>query len=414
MSYQLFNVTQQAPKQKVDEKRYCEDSSFSFGKEGKHILAVADGHGAKPCTMAYKGSAFACQAAAEKLSEFADQLAGDGREEDFLAHPGRFVRQIINAIVTKWTISCLNDYARSGNDSDTPENILLKYGTTLICALLTERWLLMLQQGDGRAFVICDNGFSGQIIPWDDRCIENQTTSMCDDDTISSMRYKLIDLRNISLCAVYLETDGVEDCFDSIEYNIAWLNEFITSAYHNHTDDLLSYISKYLETMSEKGSHDDISLAALVDIEAMNKHVLAYHTKCREIYTKTEKAKYLEEVNAFRKRVRYRINDDYALIDKLSMELFQNQVIPSNLSKIANDIEFAKQHLKKTFELIDKLHELYSTLPEDMVLPPEESQHIHEHHDNAHSAQSPVKKVKRIRMEPRKKPRHSKRKKGSQ
>jgi hypothetical protein len=56
------------------------------------------------------------------------------------------------------------------------------YGTTLIAGLLTDKYLLLLQQGDGRCDVFDANGEVSQPIPWDDKCFANVTTSLCEDD----------------------------------------------------------------------------------------------------------------------------------------------------------------------------------------------------------------------------------------
>lgn len=102
------------------------------------------------------------------------------------------IRQLGNCIVGKWSLTVMENlrenpiteqelelaqnYAEAYRRGDRLEHI---YGTTLIAALLTPDFLLVLHQGDGRCVVIHEDGVIDQPVPWDDRCHDNVTTSMC-------------------------------------------------------------------------------------------------------------------------------------------------------------------------------------------------------------------------------------------
>ena len=198
----------------------CEDASESYSDENGRfqIAVVADGHGDPVCMRSAAGSRRAVEIAVECLKEFAKSVTEEESSEEYesiakqltVGKTGkRVMQQLTNTIISRW---------HSFVDADLCENPLTQeekekagryaevyrrgdrlahaYGTTLIAALRTPDFLMLLQQGDGRCDVFAEDGTVSQPIPWDDRCHENVTTSLCDEDVVTSIRSCVICFRD--------------------------------------------------------------------------------------------------------------------------------------------------------------------------------------------------------------------------
>lgn len=98
----------------------------------------------------------------------------------------------------------LNEKYDPGKVQKITENVEHIYGTTLMAALALPGCLLLIHQGDGRIDVFYGDGRVEQPVPWDIRCEDTTTTSMCDADVTSSIRHKIINLRETPVVACYL------------------------------------------------------------------------------------------------------------------------------------------------------------------------------------------------------------------
>ena len=206
-------------------KSPCEDYSLYKQTESCAVLAIADGHGDKTCTRARFGALFACETAVDILSEFARNTENRTLSDNLAGSFESLFAEVKKTIVNTWRERCLNDFQLSfpGRRKNAEEAISL-YGATLICVVITERYALLLQQGDGRAFVVHGNGKTDMPVPWDHLCEDNRTTSMCDNDAAERFRHHLIDLTLDPVLAINIESDGLEDSFSSLDQNAAWLN----------------------------------------------------------------------------------------------------------------------------------------------------------------------------------------------
>jgi hypothetical protein len=184
------------------------------------------------------------------------------------------------------------------------------YGATLIAAAVTEDYWFGLQIGDGKLTAFYPDGSYDQPVPWDDKCYLNVTTSICDDDAAERARVyvkkrggsaaavdaigvikKLEDNRPMP-SAVFLNSDGVDDSFP-IEDNMDHMaKKFYYSVLRmfieNEADPAKGWeaavkeLADYLPDLSKRGSGDDISVAGIVDMEAV---------KTEPFYTVLQKAK---------------------------------------------------------------------------------------------------------------------------
>ena len=140
------------------------------------------------------------------------------------------------------------------------------YGTTMIAAVVSRDYWLGLQIGDGRCVAVSRDGTLSQPIPWNDKCFLNATTSICDSDAIDNFRHYYSD---ILPAAVLIGSDGVDDCFS----NEAQLNQLYKTVLYSCAtsgfDDAVQELKDYLPRLSEKGSGDDVSISAILDMDAI-------------------------------------------------------------------------------------------------------------------------------------------------
>ena len=269
----------------------CEDSSLSYADENGdfQIAVVCDGHGDPACLRSAYGSKALSEIATDCLKEYALGVLSDeeykksNREELLLEKSQNIlVRRLTDIIISKWYDRIFadlkehplteEDIASSGRYQpyyEKGERLEHVYGTTLIAALHMDDLLLLLQQGDGRCDVFFEDGTVEQPIPWDDRCFENVTTSMCDEDVTSSIRHQVLDLKKRPVIACYMGSDGVEDSYIDMEGTHSFYRALSVKIAREGTEGLEEYLEGYLPEFSQRGSGDDVSVAGIVSITSL-------------------------------------------------------------------------------------------------------------------------------------------------
>lgn len=270
----------------------CEDFSDSYQDEAGrfYIAAVADGHGDPACFRSSFGSKSAVTIAVEILKEFGEAYfqehasASLSIKDQLTYENGRRIqlRQLTNRIISRWSTVVLKDlednppsdedYQSAGKMEDTyraGNRLEHIYGSTLIAALRLPEYLILLHQGDGRCDVFYADGSVDQPIPWDSRCYENVTTSLCDEDSADAIRTHVIDLGKTPVVACYLGSDGVEDYYPNPEET-----QEGTHCFYRKLSVALSKVSPeqaaieemltpLLETHTRNGNGDDVSTAGI-------------------------------------------------------------------------------------------------------------------------------------------------------
>lgn len=283
----------------------CEDASASYSDAGGrfHIAAAADGHGAAEYFRSARGSRIAVETAVECLRTFAESVLasreGQNICQEFLSGSRSrriTIRRLTDIILAEWTDRVTEDLE---NDPPTEEELgqfgeiyadgkesLHIYGTTLMAALLLPECLILLHQGDGRCDVFYEDGSVDQPIPWNPRCKDNITTSMCDSDVGDSIRSCILDLGKRKVIACFLGSDGVEDAYRDTYVDFGG-SHCLMGGVHTFYKDLLcqlserteedfdAYLTEFLPAFSasgkfsETGSGDDVSVAGIVDLAAI-------------------------------------------------------------------------------------------------------------------------------------------------
>jgi hypothetical protein len=187
----------------------------AVGPRGSVVAAVADGHGHIRHFRSADGAALAVDVACRAASQTAARLTecDPGSEGAELA--GQESEALARAVVADWRSAVADQLAARPYTpeeqyvldlaGDTP---VVPYGSTLLVAVVTARWLVCAQIGDGDMLAVRPDGGSFRPVAGDARLDGLRTTSLCQPDALASFRTGAHDLREVPLTALLLATDG--------------------------------------------------------------------------------------------------------------------------------------------------------------------------------------------------------------
>lgn len=266
-----------------------EDFGETKVTESFRIFVVADGHGDSNCPRSSIGSESACRVAVNALESFANSVTEHAMESMLLgteADRRKVIKPLIANIVSEWREVVNAHFAENPLTSeeraqcdryldryDRGEKLEHIYGTTLIAGLLTDKYLLLLQQGDGRCDVFDADGEVSQPIPWDDRCFANVVTSLCQDDAAESCRYHVIDIEKDPVIACIADSDGVEDSFSTMELLHCYHRDLLIFACEKGIPALHDHLKYTLPEMTKNFSRDDVTICGFIDTDKVQIHI---------------------------------------------------------------------------------------------------------------------------------------------
>lgn len=318
MNAKSFNLTAQGASH-IKKNKECQDASLSYQDENCAIAVVCDGHGGDDYVRSAIGSKFASAIAKKNIQKF---LLGMDKEKFFL-NPDKQLKILEASIISHWNES-VSDY-HSKHPFDEAELIVVSekakkryledgkiwsaYGTTLIAVAMNEDYWFAIHIGDGKCVAINHAGEFKQPIPWDPKCFLNATTSICDSDAIDNFRHFYSDKLP---AAVFVGSDGIDDCFNNNEqlYNLykTVLYSFATTDFNEACEGLADYLPR----LSAKGSGDDVSIAALLDMDSISElSIVKDYDKSKEKAKLEENARKEAEKNEAEKR---RVEEERAKI----------------------------------------------------------------------------------------------------
>lgn len=282
----------------------CEDFSAAYSDEAVSVAAVSDGHGDQNCFRSGEGARLACEIGVDRCVNFQKQtrhikdVTSTAFEEAVAA--------LKKEIADTWRERVLSEVKRSPFTAEelarvSPDRQAVyrrgeqrerAYGCTLIIAMITEDYFLSLQIGDGQCVAAYDNGVFAEPVPWDENCVGNRATSLCDTRAAALFRHYV---STVKPQAVFVFSDGVEESFDrgglyNCLYSAAyWAQEEGRETAMNKLVGLLPQISR-------GGSGDDVSLSAIVSTEGS---IAAPKQPLEQIYRNVDAcANYIEQCAA--------------------------------------------------------------------------------------------------------------------
>jgi len=253
-----------------------QDRVVSYEHPGWFVLALADGHGAAKCLRSGRGAHLAVSIAAEaleSLGRLAESIEGGEADADAVG--------LRRAIVDRWRAGVDAELAGEPLDGDAtftalPErsraelaaNPRLAYGSTLVAALVTPRFGLFLQLGDGDILLIDAGGGPGEVVrpvAPDARSFANETASLsAPGDTLwSEVRAPRVAFGpgRPAPGLVLLTTDGFPNAFPGDAAFDAAAGTVLSVA---NTDDVTAIrrrLEGWLTDATNHGSGDDVTVA---------------------------------------------------------------------------------------------------------------------------------------------------------
>ena len=111
---------------------------------------------------------------------------------------------------------------------------------------------------------------TSEPIPTDDRCFLNMTTSLCDPNAATEFRFCSGD-NDTTPVAIFLGSDGIDNSWGTDE---ALHNFYIEVLKHcTSAEDVTHDLAEALPQLSQAGSQDDMSVAAIVDKDLLAENI---------------------------------------------------------------------------------------------------------------------------------------------
>ena len=366
--------------------RPCQDASYAGTIGNFHIAIVSDGHGGKEYTRSDIGSQLAVECATAIFQEvftsehlyapdYCDlrpetlkSLALTRENHDLFSDNHnlpkdveRGIHMIQEGIVGSWKRKVrahAQDHPLSPAEekfatvydslcgkSDFPEVERL-YGCTLVIALVCEDFWLVMQVGDGRcvAFRTFPEQLVYEPLPVDHKCFLNKTTSLCDSNYLSIFHYCIGGQSTIPY-AILLGTDGIEDSWGTDEKLYNFYIDLLKKCDASSPDELVTELQTALPLLSRVGSHDDMSIAGIVNTDILRQQVpalLGYQIEQRRAQ--------LEEIEARRAELQQKIKHLQEYFDSIDIERLMR-----DLQNMQSDLEQRtkeQQHIKKKLDAL--------------------------------------------------------------
>lgn len=375
MKYDLFSITVRGDSH-IRHETVCQDASGKCSTEEYKIIAVSDGHGDPNCFRSDKGSQFAVEVCMEGLKQFAEGIHDFKMESSIEIEQEReeHIQRLKNAIVTQWNLRIQEDLEQNPiteeeykvcdkewrNRYKNGERMNHIYGATLIGCLIFKDYIVALQQGDGRCIFINSKGTFSQPIPWDDRCIANITTSMCNVDAASSVRHYFKKLSEENRpAAVFAASDGIEDSYSSEEMMNSFYRECCSKLVEeNDISKIEEYFQEILPRISKNGSGDDMSIAGMFDRERLEPLLEAFQKTNRIICLDNEIERRKRRIPDMEEKLRYfsdKLQEIKEIQEKYQENIRQLEEEKEKKQRRINELNNQKSKLEEESKLREKI-----------------------------------------------------------
>ncbi|MCC9076502.1 protein phosphatase 2C domain-containing protein [Litorilinea aerophila] len=232
------------------------------GPTSQALLAVADGHGSPRYRRSHQGAKLAVQAAIRGLHEF---VTSHGAVENLSTLKRGATEPLPKRIVHLWQMAVAEHLAvhPPSTDEQAPSAHAL-YGSTLLAAAVTPRYLLLLQLGDGDILIVDDAGqVSRPPFPPDPRLLGNQTISLIDERAWAEFRVHFQPLADHPPALVLLATDGYANAFATEADFLQVGTDLLAAIRQEGPRKVQQRLAHWLTLTSEQGSGDDITVGLL-------------------------------------------------------------------------------------------------------------------------------------------------------
>ena len=292
----------------------CQDASYSETSDRMSIAIVSDGHGGAIHSRSDVGAQMALRAARyvidnNPLTSWFDPYIRPALFDELVRTWRELVTEHYNMIRALDEIDNTPLFENVPQENSQEINVL--YGCTLMVACVHPSGWFTFQIGDGKCVTInriqtclgsLGNNSTFNIqkmlaepIPDDDRCFLHMTTSLCDPNATNEFRF-CSGNEETTPVAIFLGTDGIDNSWGTEE---ALHNFYIEVLKHcTSAEDVTRDLAESLPQLSQAGSQDDMSVAAIVDknlLTANIAHLIRYQImRCeRDINQRTQRQEHL-------------------------------------------------------------------------------------------------------------------------
>lgn len=287
MELKVFNYSVQGANHIKVEKE-CQDASISFLEKKMAIAIVCDGHGGDDYVRSSFGSLIATEVGLKNIKEFLRNID----EDELILNPEKYLNTLKESIIASWNMEINKHFEEYLFSEDELQNVSERakqkyeskeyqsaYGTTFIATVMTEKYWFALQIGDGKCVSINKEGNLEELIPIDENCFLNETTSICDSNAIENFRHYFSQDLPI---AIFVGSDGVDDSFQNEKQLYKLYKSIVFSFATENFDKAKEDLENYLPVLSAKGSGDDISIGVIFDLEKIKEHNLVKEFEINE------------------------------------------------------------------------------------------------------------------------------------
>ena len=267
----------------------CQDASYCETSDRMSIAIVSDGHGGAIHSRSDVGAQMALRAAQyvidnNPLTSWWDPYIRPALFDEIVRTWRDLVTEHYNMIRALDKID--NTLLFEDVILENSQEINILYGCTLMVACVHPDGWFAFQIGDGKCVTInqiqtCpdsseDNStfniqkMVAEPIPADDRCFLNMTTSLCDPNATNEFRFCGGNKKTTPV-AIFLGSDGIDNSWGTEQ---ALHNFYIEVLKHcTSAEDVTRDLAEALPRLSQAGSQDDMSIAAIVDKDLLAKNI---------------------------------------------------------------------------------------------------------------------------------------------
>jgi serine/threonine protein phosphatase PrpC len=228
-------------------------------------MVVSDGHGSPASPRSGLGSTFAVRITTEVLWQLPHPISSGA------------LAAAVATITSRWTNEVKEHLHRDpltaveleqlGIAADTAAVVVSQrptvlYGATLLFAVVSGTELAVGQLGDGDVVLVDDGGQTARPLPIDPRLLAHVTTSLSDDDAVSSLRTTIIDATGYRLTCV--SSDGLGNSYANDAAFLQFGQDVLRAADKEGIDLIRDSLPRWLAETTREGSGDDISVAIAV------------------------------------------------------------------------------------------------------------------------------------------------------
>ncbi|MGG6267335.1 PP2C family serine/threonine-protein phosphatase [Leptolyngbya sp. AN03gr2] len=250
---------------------HCE--TLKIGQQQALIMVVSDGHGGESYFRSHIGANYAVKVAANIVK-------GTILKQDSSRSLKQIQHQLPQQIVEQWRRSVITHVKRypiteaeweklqvqepwqgDVSRSQIEQDLAIAYGATLLMVVITDKFAIYFQIGDGDILCVQSDGTIQHPLPPDPRLVANRTISLCTPQVWQESRFKIV---YTALPAMILaSTDGYANSYATDEDFQQIGADYLRKIRQEGFDRVIANLPIILQETSRRGSGDDVTLGIM-------------------------------------------------------------------------------------------------------------------------------------------------------